>query len=64
MKRRAQEPAPEALLRRRAFYLHLPQETLRTIMARKRKTPVPDVEDADAPPAEARELSDTLKSGP
>jgi hypothetical protein len=29
MKRHAKETSPEALLRRRAFYLRLPQETLR-----------------------------------
>jgi hypothetical protein len=63
MKRRAQESAPEARLRRRAFYLHLPQETLRQIMARREKTAGSGAEDADAPPTKTCENSETLKSG-
>jgi len=35
MKPRPKKSAPEALLRRRAFYLRLPRDTLRTIIARK-----------------------------
>jgi len=48
MKRHPKETSPEALLRRRAFYLRLPQETLRTIMARKGRDAIPTAENAEA----------------
>ncbi len=48
MRRRPKETSPEALLRRRAFYLRLPQDTLRTIMARKGQAAVASAENAEA----------------
>jgi hypothetical protein len=61
MKRRAKETSPEALFRRRAFYLRLPQEMLRKITARKAQAAIPSAEEAEASQATSGRTPETLK---